>query len=309
MRTNSSIKYILLLVGLCAWTTLIAEPKMNKVQSYMWVALAGGKANNLHYGTSIQAKAGVGANLGLGYELQYGAFLFGVGFEGSYQLNRDAMATYLEQYSRTDFENEPVLYGYYHENYLQTDNAFRVNVPIYMGGRFGDYFYATIGASINLPVANSYQVQTNMLTQGIYEWSIEPVRTQGINDFTTYGYYAMSPYTYKASYKDKMSVHARLELGSFIPLEKTKTQLRVGVYASYGIRMGSASTNNLLNLSQVNLDPQTQNEQDLKDHIQWRPLNQSNLYSQLPHNLEVGIKIIVLINVDNTHTPCHCYNY
>jgi len=307
MFTRYSVKYILalcatVLLSLCAW----AEPRMNKPHNYLWLSLAGGEANNLSYNTDIKAKAGAGANLGLGYELQYGNFMFGVGLEANYQLQRDQMATYLEEYDRRDRTAEAVKYGYYHQNYWQNDQTIRLAVPVYIGGR-GEYFYALVGASVNLPVWNSYQVNTQMLTQGTYAWSIEPVRTQGINDFTSYGYYANANYQYKANYKDKLSIHARAEIGSFIPLEEiTKIQLRVGAYCSYGFRMGTTNDQNLLNLSKVDLNVYSQNEANLKANIAWHALNTSNLYHQLPHNLEVGVKLTVLMNVDVTTAPCHC---
>lgn len=294
---------LLVLASVCAYS----EPRNLKPHNYLWLSVAGGEANNLNYGSVVKTKPGAGADLGLGYELQLGSFLFGVGLEANYQWLHDQMDSYLESYPRFDREGEQVLYGYYHQPYNQVDQLIQLAVPVYVGGHFGDYVYALVGASIDIPVYNRYQVSTQMLTQGTYAWSIEPVRTQGINNFTSYGFYPAADYLYKASYKDKMSVHARAELGSFIPLEDVrKVQLRVGAYCSYGFRLGTTNSRNLMNLSQVDLSPQTQTQANLQQNIAWYPLNTSNLYTKLPHNLEVGLKLTVLFNVDTYIAPCHC---
>jgi len=293
---------------LLAGSTLVwAAPRSVKPQHALWLSVGGGEANNLSYGTDITPKLGAGGNVGVGYELQAGGFLLGFGVEANYQLQRDGMATYLYEDARLDREEEPVSYGYYHQQYMQQDRALRLAVPLYVGGRFGDYVYALVGASFHLPLWNSYAVSTQLLTQGTYAWSIDPVRSEGINDFSSYGFYPNADYAREERYRDKASVHARLEIGSFVPLNKTKkVQLRVGAYCNYGFRLGGVGEQPLVDVSGVNLDPHTQSMQDLQTNIRWEALNTTRLYSHLPHNLEVGIRATVLFRVHVVNPPCHC---
>jgi len=307
MSTNYSIKYytlcLLLLISGGCWAAAYGN---SKVQHYIALSFAAGEANNMSFKTDIQHQLGAGGAIGLGYELQANHFIFGLGAQVNYEWLRDGMDTYNDVYSRVDRENEPVQYGYCHTNYRQQDHMIRMAFPIYFGLQ-GDYFYALIGASFNLPLWNQYRVTTQMLTQGEYVWGIQPVRTEGINDFSSYGYYANDDYTYSANYIDHKSAHAFAELGSYIPLKKSnKTRLRLGVYCSYGFRLGSLENNHLLNLSKVNLNPATQTQANLKSNIAWEPLNTTNLYSSLPHNIEAGIRLTVLMNVRAKDTKCNC---
>jgi len=275
---------------------------------YINLNLSGAEANNLGFTQAVKNQAGGAADLGIGYEVHIHQIYLGLGVTAHFQYLRDYMANYMEEYNRVDFEGEAVRYGYVFENYQQNTMAMKMAIPIYIGAQFGEYVYCQVGASINMPVWNNYSVKTDMLTQGIYDWSIEPARTVGMNDFSPYGYYANKEYNYNGRYTDLMSVHANAEIGSYIPLKEniTKLRLRIGAYCSYGWRMGEKGKHNLLNLEKVDLDPATQNEKNLTQTIQFNHLNTTIIYGSLPQNLEVGVRLTLLFNVNATPHHCLC---
>lgn len=310
MRLRLFVKYNLAWLLLSA-TALAAPNYSSKVSHSLALSIGGGEANNLIYQNDIRPKAGGAGNLMLAYELQKQRFIFGLGAQFQYQFTQDQLKSFIDEFNRVDKNGEPVSYGYVHNNMSTHAHDLRITLPLYIGYADPSGFYALLGAKLSYSLMAKAHSQSDMYTQGMYVWSIEPLRSIGVNDLSSLGYYPESRYTNNDSYTEKLWATASLELGSFIPLAKdisNKVRMRVGVYADYAIRIGKMGTLNAVDYSKINTDPQTQSLADLKQNLVINHILNSNRIGSTCHNLEVGVRLTLLLNVNTYHSHCHCAN-
>lgn len=308
-----------------------------KPKHYLAVSLAGGEANNLT--DTIKHLAGAGANLGLHYEVQYRSWIFGMNIEAQYQYLRDRMNPFVDNeeafrvYEIVDplwsmpFQ-DTILYKYVYEDYLEQGHHGSVAFSVYGGKEFTEGVYVLLGAKFTLPIITSYNVQTIFFTSVRYSFGIEDLRDLGIfddNDLHDYGVFDDQQYSYHSTYRDYIRIAPFVELGYNIPIRAKKTKMRIGVYGSYGFRLGESPKSVLANYDEVDKtwgreglrieagNGETRLGQQspamIQRTIKWNPLNQSNRYKSLPQNLEVGVKFTVLFDVTTEKKICNCYYF
>lgn len=297
-----------LLLGLLALPALAqTRNTQNRVEHYVGFSLAGGLAANTYQTPLIENQAGAAADLKFHYELHKSKWIIGLGVEAEYQYLRDTVADFTDSKDWKDRDGDACSYQYVYQGYHETDHALGIAIPVHFGREFGDYVYTLIGARFYIPLYTQSLTHTRLLTQGNYDWNIDPIRTEGINDYSIYGYYANSEYDYAYTYEEFMRVGAWLEIGSYIPLKKAKkTRLRAGLYANYDWRLGSVGYDKLADYRKVDMSPRTINQENLRANIRWNAVNTTDLVRNMPANFEVGVRMTMLIDVTTSHVPCMC---
>lgn len=307
MQLKWFVKYFVVILLLP--TTLVHAQGWGRGPShFLGVAIGGGTANNLFYQEQITPKLGGAGNFSVLYELHQKGFVFGLGVEAQYQYTREWGDVYIEEFSRIDKTNEQFMYGYVYNSVMTLSHDVRITFPVYMGYVSSSGVYALIGAKLSTSLFPYATTIANMYTQGDYAWSIEPIRNVGGNDFTSFGYYPEQTYQTQNPYIEKLWAAATAEIGSYIPLSANiaKTRLRAGVYVNYGIRIGQMPSLMQADYSCVNTDAYSQSQEDLQTNLQLNPLINTCRIGSKAHNLEVGVKLAVLINVNTYSPPCHC---
>lgn len=277
-----------------------------RTSHYLGVSVGGGEACNLSGKPMVVHRAGGAANLRLNYEVQWRNWIFGLGVEAQYQYLRDTVAQFMDTEMRVDIDGEQVEYGYGYTSYHEHSHNMNVAVPVYFGYNFKHGIYALTGATFSIPLYSEYNTMAQMFTQGDYGWDIEPVRSEGNNDFSVLGYYPEQSYSQRAHYSDFMRVAAMLEIGAWLPVEAKKTKIRMGLYGMYGFRLGTSQQLDLADYSAIDKNPFTQTQSNLQQNIRWNPLNQSKTYITLPGNLEVGLRLTLLFDVTVQKSICRC---
>lgn len=299
-----------------------------KPRHYMTISVGGGEANN--FGKHINAPTdtithlgGAAANVGLHYEVQRCLWIFGIGVEAQYQYLRDRLSPFTEMEDSlrvyTVVEEgwpdpflDSIAYSYRYADYRESGHHGSVAVSIYGGKEFMEAIYLLLGVKLTIPIQSWYDVAARISTSARYSWAIDDLTSMGVfndDELQAYGVFKEQEYNYHSTYKESyLRVAPFFELGYNIPLRAAKTKMRVGVYGSYGFRIGTNPGNKLSDYSNVNKnwgDAQTTEMLDKK--IKWSPLNRSNRYKSPPQNLEVGVKFTVLFDVTTEKKICNCY--
>ncbi len=288
---------------------------------YLGISLGGGEANNIT--DTVKHLGGAGAGIGLHYEVQYRSWIFGISLEAQYQYLRDRL-----QNPFTDTEDalrvydiiEPgwpvfqdsIAYKYEYSDYLETGHHGSVAFSVYGGKEFSNAMYLLLGVKVTMPVLTSYRANATLRTSARYSWAIEDLRDLGLfQEDELHDYGVFDEHTYQKptlSYSDYIRIAPFVEWGYNIPLPADKTKMRVGVYGTYGFRLGENPKNPLANYDKVKREwgRNIQSTQMLQETIQWTPLAHSDRYASLPHNLEIGAKLTILFDVTMQKQICHC---
>lgn len=288
---------------------------------YLALSFGGGEASNILTTStdSVRPLLGAAAHLSLHYEVQYRSWLFGIAAEGQYQYLRDEALTPfadVEQRQYTDplfGEHDLVNYAWCYSRYTQQHTVLHAAVSLYVGREFAQYFYALVGARFSYPLYASYDVQADLGTRIFFRNAIQDVSSDLFTSeevkarLYNYGVFEQRPYTYRASYTEYMRLSPFAEVGGYVPLPNPKTRLRIGLYAAYAVRLGSKENNALTDYSAVARDyGAVQSPQMLQQTLRWSPLLQSDRYTSLPHNLEVGARLTFLFDVTIQKRICKC---
>ena len=311
MLLRSYYRWIILLLGiLCApWAKAQSEyysVSSNRLTQHLAISLGGGEANRIRMKTDeIKNKAGGAASFALHYEMQYRSWMWGVGLEGSFQYLHDQVLPFSDSFERYDIDGEEVCYEYVYTAYNERNQIASLRIPIYLAKRFGNV-YTLLGVQLQIPVWSKYDVATDMYTQGTYPWSITPVVSEGINDFSSLGFYPQQNYTQTNTYKENLHVAPFVEVG-YEFFRTDKVNMRAGAYGMYAIPMTSAAERiSLADYSGIDTNPKTQSQANMEQNIVWNPLINTDKYSSAPHRLEVGVKLSILFNVTIEHHKCMC---
>lgn len=299
---------ILLLLLLSTAVSLQAERRkftQNPVNHFITISLGGGEGNTLAAFSIPGSKDLIGADglFGIGYELRKNKFFFGFGAQADFDLTRQRLGDFVEGDWRRDFENDAHFYAYRYSNFIDVQRNLQVGVPLYVGMYFGQYVYGTIGAKFDLSLFGWHTATTTLSTDGTYPRYEEP-----ITDRPRYGFYAPDVYSYTGVAKQAMKVGPTIEVGAKIPLytRSRRVGLRVGLYYEYLFPLSFENRTALVDYSNVNKDPNTLNQQNLKENIVFGSAIASPYQLRATYNMSVGIKVTLLLNCTAEHKICNC---
>lgn len=306
---NSGIVLFLLLLVVVMPVRAEYRSSMSRTpRHYISLSMGAAEASNMGGEASVRHLIGAGTNLHIGYEMQVSGFSVGIGVEGQYQYLRDTITNFSQSFRRVDRAGTSVQYEYLYSQFHEQDHVLMVALPIYVGYTIKNMVYFTLGAQLALPVWTNLHSTADMYTQGKYDFGIGPANSIQNEDFVSYGYYPVAGYSYQSTYKEAMRLNAMLEVGAYLPLDKSIKNLRVrlGVYGIYGMRLGDYPSLDLVDYSAVDINPQTQTQANLRENLAFRPIGSSSINKGWMPNLEVGIRATFLIDVTVNHEPCHC---
>ena len=317
-----------------------------KPRHYLGISLGGGEANNFGKADtligSVKHLGGAGAGFGLHYEVQQCSWIYGISLEAQYQYLHNRLSPFSDYDSENDsirvynvsdpnlwpepFQDS-VVYKYAHSYYSETSHHGSVAFSIYGGKELTEDIYLLLGVKVTIPIQSWYHVQDSMSTSARYTWAIEDLKDMGMlndDELHDYGVFGKEEYTYRSKYREYARIAPFIELGYNIPLRANKTKMRVGVYGTYGFRLGKSPKRPLVDYSSPNLDKEWgreiyndngqkigghQSTQMLQEAIKWNPVTQSKWYTSLPHNLEVGAKLTILFDVTTEKKVCNCSRF
>lgn len=322
-RLYVSALFLLLVGNIWAQRSAYSTYADRKPRHYLGISFGGGEANNLT--DTIKHLGGAGAGLGLHYEVQCRSWIFGMSLEAQYQYLRDRVNPFTDEENSLRIYNvvdpawptpfqDSVSYKYEYSDYLETSHHGSVALSVYGGKEFINAMYLLLGAklTIPIPVITSYHAKVALRTSARYSWAIEDLRDLGLfqeDELHDYGVFDEKTYQKPIlSSSDYIRIAPFIELGYNIPLPSDKTRMRVGVYGTYGFRLGKNPKNQLADYTAVKREwgRDIQSPEMLQETIQWNPLNQSDRYATLPHNLEIGAKLTILFDVTTQKQICHC---
>jgi hypothetical protein len=299
MAQSRSYYKILLLFCALVWGQIVKaeyySTAQNTLTHHLGFSIGGAECNNLDdTNAPVVHQFGGATALAVRYEMQYRTWFWGMGLEAAYQkLNN--ITSFADSTQRVDIDGDSLSYQYIYTSFKETDLLANISVPIYVGKYF-DRVYALLGLSVEIPIWAQYTTKADMYTQGVYPWSISPLVSEGVNDFSALGFYPAQRYTYTAQYKERLRLVPFVELG-YDFLNTEKINLRLGAYASCAIPVVAPKMVAISDYSAVDCNPKTQNQQNLEQNIRWNPIGRSDKYLATEYKLEVGAKITMLFYV------------
>lgn len=281
------------------------------VQHHLSLSLDGGMTLCPARSSIVHTSIGATTGASLNYELQRGYLLFGVGAGAGYQFSRSRLVDYCETYNRTIRGGQQVQYHYVFPSYRETRTLLQARVPLYIGATFAEYMYILGGATVGIDVLADYASEATMYT-AMNVPNLPGTISQNIPNYG-YGIYPESAYESRgnilpSAIAARVSIAPTFEIGAQIPLAN-QLKLRVGLYAAYQVKLfPSQAQNPLLDLSEVDLSPYTQSQQDLADHLRFYPLSETSLATrELLNNLVIGLRVTLQLRFTPSRHDCMCY--
>jgi len=288
-----------------------------QTQSYVTMSFAGGIALNTTSADPMTGEMGGNSMFSLSYELTKKRFFFNAGIGLDYMYTRMNIMAFADEYQRIDRDGDQIKYRYMYDNYKEGDHQLIVTIPLQFGWRFVEHAYLAAGLKIKLPVWGKYATIADMYTEGEYARFVQPI-SQNVPEF---GYYPQAQYV-GGGYYDWVSVDLapNFEIGMIWPFENN-VSLRVGAFCEYAIPVVKIHDMDydLLDYSKVDINPLTQNQVDLQDHLQFNSvlfshfnesvLKHSNdplLKTAVAQNLLAGIRLTLRFNVTKVPQHCNC---
>ena len=276
---------------------------------HIGMSVGGGEANDL--AKNLHTLPGAAGNITLFYEMQKNRIMVSIGVEAQFQYTRDSLDAFVNEFKRTDIMGA-VNYQYIYSNWFDKQTDLRVAIPLRVGYQPNDYLYFMAGADVSIALMAQHTTTATMYTQGVHAWDSKPMQTDDLTDFSAnLGYYKSSEYSTTAPYTENIWVAPALEIGSYIPLKSKKSKLRVGAYANYGIRIGKHPNSELVDYSAIDMsaNPNSQSQSFLQNNLVLNSALNSNRWSSMPGNLEVGLRITYLLELTTHKKICMCMPY
>lgn len=306
-QSKSYYKFLVLLVGLvCAqWAKAnYYSVSENRLSHYLGMSVSGGFINRIgNTNKQLHGELGGAAHFALHYEMQYRKFFWGVALETAF-LNINSRTAFKDTCPRIDIDGDDYSYQYVYTSYREKDMIANFNIPIYAGMKFGQV-YASLGVRFTIPLWAQYTMNSSMYTQGVYSWNIEPIVSTPNNDFSSLGFYPEKDYAYKNLYEESLHIAPFVEVG-YEFYRTDKVNMRVGGYVSYALPIASFDKKPLVDYSNVDTNPHTQNQLNMEQNIQWNPMVLSDKYLSMVGQLELGAKLTMLFNVTKKGGKCMC---
>lgn len=318
MKERPSKSYVsIVLLCLCISFTIQAQEystSAGKLRHFVGLQTNVGEANTVPNSKEhlVQSKAGAAASLGFVYELSYRHWRFGIGLDGGYHYKNDYISSFTDAFPRLDRNGESVSYEYVYHQYAQQNHVLMLSLPLHVGYDIGQWVYIQIGGRISMPLVSQYKVHTNLYTQGVYPWSISPIRSDHGNDFSLLGYYPDQSLDYRSTYADYVRAGISFEAGGYLPLPqdaKRAIRLRMGVYATVDWRLGKSPHHTIADYTNVDTNPTTQTQENLWQTLSLHALTTTVAYASLPSVMECGIRLTCLFDATLEPKICRCANY
>ena len=246
----------------------------SRCRHFLNLSVGAGVAENLSINDFVSNKIGADGTFAFTYEIQKKFFFFNFGVGLDYMYTRQGFESFTDAYERQDLNGEDIEYRYKYFDYVDGQHTLFATAPIQFGFYLGTYCYLALGAKVGVPFYGSYNTRTNLQTEIEYIRFIEPItKDQPVPE---YGVYPEMELKYKAPREvlGNVNVAPTFEIGARLPISlKKKIDCRVGLYAEYHIPVVTkTNTYDLLVYSSVDIDPATQNQENLENYMMFKSI-------------------------------------
>ncbi len=156
-----NIKFRSFLLGVCLLPALVVIQGQNKSFIDVW---GGAGYSSLYHGIEgSKVPGGLGAELGVGYELNINQVLFLAGVEFQYLNSSTKLNGYQENrnYLYLPIADHEITYKYTFSEYKEKHQVGFVNIPIQVGYRFNRYYFLA-GAKVGLGIFSNYKTNSSL---------------------------------------------------------------------------------------------------------------------------------------------------
>lgn len=303
-----------LVLALLAMITIPATAQRT-LQHYLDVSVGGGVAMGMSTKSFVKDKIGADGQIGFAYEMAKHRFFFNIGVGADYVLTCTGVDNFVDSYARVDKDGRAINYRYIYSDYVENEHLLMGSASIELGYRFHRYGFFGVGAKVSFPFVSDYSTKTKLYTEGVYTELIQPVS----RNVPSYGYYPEIQYKDKGSFTaPDLYIAPMAEVGGVVPIQPGII-CRIGLFCEYMIPVvGSYKAQPILDYSAVNLDPNTQNQEDLIANLHMHPIVNGNfnrsvlehggeaMMKRMAENLTIGIRCTFRFNVSRSPSICNC---
>lgn len=283
---------------LCVCTAQAEVWKQFNVLTKHYLSLTGevGYYSLLENLPDVRTRGGASGALGLGYEMRYNKFWFGIGLDLQYGSSSMTTAGFGIDRAVYDTQGKLVQFHYDIKDYTDTQNDLRVGVPI-LFGFYTNGIYGGAGLRFSFAPYTFSAPSVTYYTRGSYE--------KYIDDFEDMPNHFYTEYTTKGRSELKIRPQASViaELGYDI-LNKERMSayalcsvLKVALYAEYGL---NSCMNGTKDESEVySIDPSNPTQLIPSSYYANKDLRKSRIVP-----LFVGIKITFMLRIKTAECRC-----
>lgn len=208
-------------------------------QHWFGVALDADLAWQLDKINITTAKLGGGGSIGLVYQFQKNHFTIETGVSGSFSHNRVGVQDSLLSFPMIDTKGQAFIYNGYLKDRVDISNNLSLSVPLMIGMEH-DYFYALVGAKLNLHLLSKTNQQALLSTTGDYDIYYDP-----LVNMPNHGFHDFAQEQTKGSMNYQMlDVRLAVEVGALLSPFKHSSKYRIGLFAEYGVLNSRSRTQN-----------------------------------------------------------------
>lgn len=296
-------------IALLSALTLSAQYRsQTSVNHYLTLSLEGAGAFSLGaMPESFHALPGVGGAAAVGYELSASRFIFGIGVGANILSSVNTHDPFTESYDRVTRDGDAVLYHYRYTSWREQHLTYQVRVPVYAGATIGRLGYLLAGATVGYTLGwrdNTTVRMSTAMESPLYPGLIE-------NNLANYGYGIYPETDYASVVKNMPSMYLTVtpmvEGGVRLPLAQ-RLDARIGLWAGYHLPLSAAGgekAGTLTDLSDVDISPLTQSQQNLAENIRFASLQTMMPASSLSR-LMVGVRFTLRLQVSQPKHKCMC---
>lgn len=281
---------------------------------------------------------GGGGQIGLGYEVHYKRMFFSVGLSADFAYTRH----FVDSLTHVEYINRDIdgftngVYEYKFADFAEKEYIVYGSIPIQVGVWLHPYIYAAAGLKIGMSFYSAYTANANMYTRsyfpqtgymystmfdgsGLTPQALENLQTalaaRGIYNWDNYSYSESSTDAIHSIVMPKIKVSTTIELGGRIPLHSKKVMLRGGVYAEFGMPLGTSDFigHEIPDLSAVTIPDAASrvplSQENLKNNLRFNSLLESNIIGydiSRFYTFTAGIKLVLMFDVTKDFSPCRC---
>jgi hypothetical protein len=244
----------------------------------------------------VRTRGGAGGALGLGYEMRYNNFWFGLGLDFQYGSSTMTTAGYNVDRELIDTQGKHVNFHYEVQSYTDTQHDFRIGLPI-LFGFYTNGIYGGAGIKFSLAPYTATTPTIHYRTTGGYE--------KYIDDFEDMPNHFYTEYTMKGRsvVEIRPQAHVIAELGYDI-LNKERMSayalcsvLKVALYAEYGLN--SCMKGTMHEADTYDVDPVNPTILNPRSYYANKDLRNARIVP-----LFVGIKVTFMLRIKTANCRC-----
>jgi hypothetical protein len=239
-------------------------------------------------------KAGVGAGLGVVYQLQKQHFLMELGVEALYNYYQVGLADSLLAFRMIDTKGTSFVYKGRLYDRKDVSHTMDIRIPIMFGAEF-TYVYFLAGAKLHIHLYGKHSAHACLTTSGEYD-----IFYDEIVNLPSHGFTDAQPIKSYCDMNYNIDLRPTIEVGANLNHQPNRSKIHLGIFVEYGV---------------LNTIPRKQTEELIvPDLSQYMQVDLKHIYatqhaSRLNH-LSVGMRFKVFLQIQGKRrNNCRCLDY